>query len=103
MRKIFTFIIASVLVNSAMAVTTIADGSISIRPTPCTHTVKLGLIPNNVDIDVLETRFVWGGAIGVEWYKINYNGVSGWVSSQNFKNAPKPIFDRLKIGKKCRY
>ena len=57
-------------------------------------------IPMNTDLEVEKEVFVFGGGmIGFPMYYVNYNGVSGWMSSQSVYDAPDFIIDKSKHGK----
>lgn len=79
-RKFFrTFIIAIILVAllapSALAVSsgTVTADALNIRSQPSTASAKLGLIYQGGTVTVNETQG--------DWYKISYNGISGYVHS----------------------
>jgi len=102
MKIIITSTLIIFLSFPALAKMTISNGNIGIKGNPCS-TKNIGYLPNNSDIAISATKAVWSGALGVDWYKVKHNGIEGWSSSQNFKNAPRPKFDRSRFGRGCSY
>ena len=60
-----------------------ATGSVVIRAYPSTEAEKLGTISKGKKANYLQRRYTdWRG---VDWYKVSYKGVKGWVSSKYAK------------------
>jgi len=78
-----------------------AMAGVNMYATPC-DTKPIAEIPAG-SIRPLSRQFVWNSAIGVDWYKVEYQGVQGWISSQVTSNPPKPKLDKSRIGKGCSF
>jgi len=61
----------------------IVDGSVTIRSKPNKESKKLGTIAKGKTADYLGSSKV--DSRGIRWYKVEYKGVTGWVSSMYAK------------------
>ncbi|GAE86891.1 C40 family peptidase [Acetivibrio straminisolvens] len=92
-NKVFMYITASALSVSLWTCTSFAQQNktgvttasmLNVRENPSTSTKVIGQIPNGSKVDIIETS---NG-----WYKVSYNGKTGWVYSSYVKvtETPKP-------------
>ncbi len=58
-------------------------GNVHVRKGAGTNTKIMGVLPSGTIVSYL--RVTKKDKRGVAWYKINYNGSEGWVSSQYAK------------------
>lgn len=57
-------------------------------------------IPGGTKLTATKESFVFGGGmIGFPMYFVEYEGKSGWISSQSIIGGPKPTIDKSKHGK----
>ena len=59
-----------------------------ILPDPDSNN-ELTRIPKNTVLEVLESKDVQQGRMLNKWYKVTYNGITGWTSGWNMKEEPE--------------
>ena len=69
--------------------TVVTDFNCRILSIPDSFGEELTRIPKDTKLDVYETREVQQGRVLGTWYKIRYNGHTGWTSGFNMKVQPE--------------
>lgn len=64
----------------ALAATVTFSGDCNVRSAPSIHASSIGVVGPYADLDWMYDKSV--DDRGVTWYKVRYNGGSGWVSSK---------------------
>ena len=67
--------------SSSYKYVTADDGSAYIRKSASKYSTKLGALPQGKTATYLGSTKT--DSRGIAWYKVKYNGVTGWVSSRN--------------------
>jgi len=87
MNKIlFTLILIGGLFAQDKFVTTAYDSRMMKSPDSKSMVLR---IPKNTELKVLGSKEVQQGMMQNTWYKVSYNGKTGWTSAFNMKNPPK--------------
>ena len=84
--KKFRILLALAMIAALLAGTALADGyvesgaTVNVRTGPGLNYISLGTIHDGDTLEYLEKSFI--DDRGVVWYKVDYKGDAGWVSSK---------------------
>ena len=57
-----------------------------MRPEPDSFRV-VEHIPQNTEVEIIDRQQIQQGKFKVNWYQVEYNGKTGWVSGRNFEDS----------------
>ena len=85
-KLIITLIFMGALFSQDKFVTTAYDARMMKSPDSKSMVLR---IPKNTELKVLSSKEVQQGMMQNTWYKVSFNGKTGWTSAFNMKNPPK--------------